>query len=175
MGKKVYWVDPHTLFPKHPPYQRLYNKGEQNDLTEVGLTSYLQVLPSIALYGFKYAIEINKSHEILNGDFRVFASRELGIKVPVVYSRLTEGRTLLINILIRRIRRLFKNQSLFFKRFKNPDFRFDDVPLLSMFQKNLFEEVYPKRTDIELPKLPRKSTKAKIMTIINYYLRRELI
>lgn len=168
-------MDPQELFPKHPPYQPLYEKGEQNDLTEVGLQSYFQVLPSIALYGFKYVVEINKSHAILNGDFRVFVSRELGIKVPVVYVRLSEGSTLLVNIFIRRLRRIFKRQHLFFKRFKNPAFQFDEVPLLCLFQQSLFDDIYPNRTDIIYPKRKRKPLKSKIMTIINYYLRRELL
>ena len=98
--RKIHWVDPHTLFPSHPPYQPLYKTGVQGDVTEIGMTEYLHILPSIALYGFKYAVEINKAHEIMNGDFRVFAARELGILVPVVYVRLPEGRTLILNMLI---------------------------------------------------------------------------
>jgi hypothetical protein len=175
MAKKVYWINPNHLFPKHPPYQRLYKEGEQNDLTEVGMESYLQILPSIALYGFKYAIEINKSHAILNGDFRTFAARELGIKVPVVFSRLTGGRTILTYILIRRLRRIFKKQSLFFKRYENPSFRFDKVPLLCLFQKSLFGKVYPNRTDIIYLERKRLSFKDKVRNIINYYLRRDLL
>lgn len=175
MVKKVIWIDPNCLFPKHPPYQQLYGEGKQNDLTEVGMESYLQVLPSIALYGFKYAVEINKSHAILNGDFRVFAAIELGIDVPIVYSRLTEGRTMLVYLLIKNLRRKFKKQSLFFKRYKNPDFRFGEVSLLCLFQKSLFDDVYPNRTDIIYSERKRKSFKAKIKTIINYYLRRELL
>ena len=175
--RKIHWVDPHTLFPAHPPYQPLFETGVQGDITEIGMTEYLHIVPSIALYGFKFAVEINKAHEIMNGDFRVFAARELGIKVPVVYVRLPEGRTLLVNIIIRRLRKLFKRNKLFFRRFPVPDFKFDKVPLLFLSQQSLLKDVYPERTDISNEQFTwkKKTIRQKIMTIIHYYLRREVL
>ncbi len=176
MAVKVHLVDPECLFPKHPPYQPLFKKGEQNDLTEVDMQSYLQILSSIGLYGFKYAVEINQSHGILNGDFRTFAARELGLKLPVVHVRLAEGRTLLIVILLRKLRKLCKNQSLFFRKFDNPEFKhvkYDRVLLLSTFQLPLFDSIYPKRTDLIVRDPDKPSIVRKIATVIGYYLKKE--
>ena len=177
MAKKIHWVDPHTLFPSHPPYQPLFEKGKQGDITEIGMTEYLHILPSIALYGFKFAIEINKAHGVINGDFRVFAGRELGIKVPVVYVRLPEGRTMFTYLVIKALRRKFKRNQLFYRRFAVKGFRFDKVPLLFLSQQSLLKDVYPERTDVNNKQMTwkKKKIRQKIMTIINYYLRKELL
>ncbi len=175
LTKEVYFIDPEELFPFDPPYQPIYGPGEQNDETEVGMQSYMQILPSIALYGFKYAIEVTKSHKVLNGDFRTFAARELGLKIPVVYHRIQEGRTIILYILIRRMRGLLKKQSLFFRRFKNPNFHHGEVPLLCRFQEPLFDSIYPPRTDVSPQKRPKPSLKQKVATIIDYYRGKEVV
>lgn len=171
---EVQWIDPEQLFPKHPPYQRLYENGEQSDLTEVGMQSYLQILPSVALYGFKYAVEINKAGGVLNGDFRTFAARELGMKLPVVYHRIQEGRTLVLTIIIRRLRKLFNKPSLFFRKIENPGFEFGKVKLVCKFQLPLFDSIYPERTDLAIRELDKPSNRKKITTIINYYRKKVL-
>ncbi|MFX1517140.1 MAG: hypothetical protein ACFFC6_12630 [Promethearchaeota archaeon] len=137
--KKIEWIDPHTLFPKGVPYgTRLYKPSEHSDKTEIGMTNYLEILPSVALYGFRYAIVANRSHRVLNGDFRVMAARELGLKIPVYFHNNLEGYPRLVFAVIRRIRRLTKKHSFLFRRFKNPEFKYGDVLLLCKFQKNIF-------------------------------------
>lgn len=171
---KVVFVNPNDLFPKYPPHSQLYKQNEYNDLTEVGMQSYLQILPSLALYGFKYAVEINKSHEVINGDFRVFGAIELGKEVPAVYVRLPQGRTLITSIILRRLRKLVNKQSLFFRRFNNPEFRHGKVSLLCHFQLPLFDSVYP-IGEVYTQKRKHTPFLRKLGNIIRYYLNRKMI
>ena len=140
-SKQIYWIDPEKLFPVGLPYVPIYNEQRQyNDLTEFQLSNYLEVLPSIALYGFRSVIVANYSYRVLNGDFRVFVARELGLKVPVMFHDNVERYSPYIYLIIINIRRLFKTHFLFFRRFSNPHFKWKSakIQLVCKFQKNIF-------------------------------------
>lgn len=135
----IHWINPEKLFPVGSPYGITYEPNQYNDTTEIGMTNYLMVLPSIALYGFKYAIVVNPNFRVLNGDYRVFAARELNQKIPVVFHNNIEGYPRLIYSIIRRLRNIFQIQSFLFRRFKNPKFQYprEKIQLVCQFQKNI--------------------------------------
>ena len=129
-------VDPEQLFFSHGPVVKLIDKSLYEDHSEVGVQSYLDVLLSIALYGFKYAVPIKKSRYIIDGNFRAYSAIELGIYVPIYFSKGKESSFWIIRFISRRIRKLFRNNSLFRKK-KALINRV--VPLSISFQKNILE------------------------------------
>lgn len=110
-------MNPQNLFFSHGPTVKLVDKALYEDRSEINLQSYLEVLPSIALYGFKYAIPIKESGYLLNGNFRAYSALELGIDVPVYYSKEKESHFYIIRFVKRRIRKLLRNNSLFRKKY----------------------------------------------------------
>lgn len=135
---KIYWVDPEKIFVKGIPFNPLYDPKQYNDPTSLDLVHYLECLPSIALYGFKYVVTVNKAMKVMDGDYRVFAARELGIKLPIVIPRFHDKFLWKVSFHIQRqIRRLVGIQYLFFKKIKNPDFKYNKVLLTCKFQKNI--------------------------------------
>jgi len=140
-------VNPSKLFYSHGPVVRQHLLSDYYDQDEIGISTYLQVLPSIALYGFKYAVPISKSGYNLDGNFRVFCAEELGIKVPVIICKNNaENRGRLNYKLFWIIRKLFGKNYLFKRKWKNPQFnkKFDNVPSYCIFQKNILDEVEEK-------------------------------
>ena len=135
----IYWVDPDTLFVKLPCGCPVWG---DNDYSTIGMTSYLQVLPTIALYGFKYVVTVDRNRKVKDGDYRVFAARELGIKVPVVF-RLYDNHILwrLTRKCVRKIRLRINNYSLFYKKIPNPKFKWGNIVLYCSYQKNIFVDI----------------------------------
>lgn len=133
---KIRLINPEHLFFSHGPTVRLADKSFYEDRSEIGLRSYLDVLPSIALYGFKYAVPIKRTHYIIDGNFRAYSALELGIKVPVYFSKGKNSPFWIIRFLLRRIRKLFRNNSLLRQK-KVLTNRI--IPLNVFFQQNILE------------------------------------
>jgi len=141
---KIRFVNPSELFHSHGPVVRQHPLSDYYDHDEIGISTYLQVLPSIALYGFKYAVPISKSRKILDGNFRAFCAEELGIKVPVIICKNNaENRSRLNYKLLWIIRKLVGKKYLFKRKWKNPRFnkKFARVLSYCIFQKNILNEV----------------------------------
>lgn len=141
--KKVYLVNPHLVFCENIPNIPIYERKRYYDNTEINMTNYLEILPSIALYGFKYAIEVNRSYKVLNGDFRVLVARELNILIPIVILKGNrQEEEIYLIFLIKTIlrRRIVKRNSFLRKKFPNPFFnrKNNNAKLLCKFQKNIF-------------------------------------
>jgi hypothetical protein len=88
MDHKVKFIEvegknPHEIFCDNHVQSPLGKKNNYVDKNEIGLTSYLQILPSVALYGFKYVLDLDGLIS-KGGDFRVFAARELGLIIPTI-------------------------------------------------------------------------------------------
>lgn len=93
------------------------------DKSEIGMRSYLQILSSIALYGFKYIVILDKSNRVTDGNYRVYAAKELGLKVPCVCLDNREGIPVILYCLIWKLRRTVKINYLFQRKIKNKDYR----------------------------------------------------
>lgn len=133
--------DPNKLFCDHLPYAKIWEKRLYNDLTELNMTTYLQILTSVGLYGIKYAVEVKPSLQVIDGDFRVYAARELGLLVPTVMVKRTENRSRLGKFIIAFIRhRIVRRNSFLRKKWLNPFFKWNGhkIVLVCHFQKNLF-------------------------------------
>ena len=89
MNPKVFLIDPDLLFNTEGPLLKNTHleKWQYYDKTEIGMNNYLQVLTSIAIYGFKYAVPITKGYRVMDGNFRTYSAKELGILLPVVFVR----------------------------------------------------------------------------------------
>lgn len=141
---KIEYVDSSELFHSHGPVVHQHHLSDYYDQDEIGLSTYLQVLLSIALYGFKYAVPVSESKRILDGNFRVFCGEELGLKVPIVICKNNaENRSRFSNKIIWIIRMLFGRNFLFKRKWKNPEFdkRFNNVLMYCNFQKNILDKV----------------------------------
>jgi len=76
--------------------------------------------------------------KVVDGDYRVFAARELGINVPIIIPRFQDKFLWKVSYHIqRKIRRIVGIHYLFFKKIKNPDFIHKKVLLTCKFQKNI--------------------------------------
>ena len=144
---KIRFVDPSELFYSHGPVVRQHPLSDYYDRDEIGVSTYLQVLPSIALYGFKYAVPVSKSGKLLDGNFRVFCAEELGMKVPIVVCKNnSEDRTRLGHKILWIIRKLIGRNYFLKRKWKNPRFnkKFDHIPSYCLFQENILDEIKEK-------------------------------
>jgi len=133
------YINPQWIFNSEGPmmFKNLTAHGYY-DKSEIGMTSYLQILPSIALYGFKYVVVLDKSNRVIDGNYRVYAGEELGLKIPCICRSNREGTPTIIYRLIWKLRRTIKINYLFQRKFSTKDFRGDKNSLLiCKFQKNI--------------------------------------
>lgn len=138
---QIHWIDPKNIFltegPALPVPKTL---REYYDKSELGNKSYLTILPSIALYGFKYVVVLNQEKKVLDGNYRVYAGLELGLKIPVVVAKNREVLPKVIYFLLWVIRRRIVKRKYFLQRkIKNPFFVFHSASLSCHFQKNILE------------------------------------
>lgn len=140
---EIFLVDPEKLFCYYHETP-VVKPGDYYDRTEIGMSNYLQVMPSIALHGFRYAVFIDRSFKVLDGYYRVLSALELGLNVPVTFQTSMHywkehGWKLRF---IYALRLLFKRRYLFFKKIKvKEDNRVNagSGSLVCLFQKNIFE------------------------------------
>lgn len=134
---KTKYINPEGIFLTEPPVIiKSLKSGEYYDKSEIGMRSYLQILPSVGLYGFKYAAVLDKSNRVMDGNFRVYAGLELGIKVPcVAHINNREGLPFIIYAFIWKIRKLVRVKHLFQRKFKNKEFKWKKILLVCQFQK----------------------------------------
>lgn len=130
------FVDPQFLFVCEPPVVPVHTRNRYYDLTEVGMSCYLQILPSVALYGIQYQVFVDESNRVLDGNFRVYAALELGLLVPVTVQKTMHYYNVWIVRILRRVRRLFKRNWLFFKKLL-VDESSNQVGLVCLWQLNI--------------------------------------
>ena len=109
------YVDPELLFVTEPPTLPIVPDGQYYDRNAIGMSTYLQILSSVGLYGFQYAVYVDNCNKVLDGNFRVYAARELGLLVPVSVQVWNQVYPVWIVRIIRRFRLLFKRNWLFYK------------------------------------------------------------
>jgi len=130
------FVDPASLFFTEPPVVPIVADNLYYDRTEIGMTNYLQILPSVALYGFKYVVYIDSTNKILDGNFRAYAALELGLKVPCSIQKWCHVYPVWLVRIIRRFRLLFQRNWLFYKKFTT-DSIVSTKSLVMLSQKNI--------------------------------------
>ena len=109
---KIKHINPEGIFLTEPPVIiKNLKPNEYYDKSEIGMRSYLQILPSVGLYGFKYAVVLDESNRVLDGNFRVYSALELGIKVPCVVAN---NRLCLPDLLYRIIWRIRKTIKIYY-------------------------------------------------------------
>lgn len=122
MMTSINFIDPGSIFLTEPPVMiKNLPPRDYYDKSEIGMISYLQILPSVALYGFKYAAVLDSSNRVLDGNFKTYAAVELGLKVPCVCRRNREGLPRFLYRLVWKMRRLIKINYLFQRKFLNSD------------------------------------------------------
>lgn len=134
---KIKHINPEGIFLTEPPVIiKNLKSREYYDKSEIGMRSYLQILPSVGLYGFKYAVVLDESNRVMDGNFRVYAGQELGIKIPcVAHTNNREGLPFIIYAFIWRIRNLMKIKYFLQRKFKNNKFKWKKIVLVCKFQK----------------------------------------
>lgn len=132
-------INPELLFISEPPFLTPVNSDNYYDKTEIGMENYLQILPSVGLYGIQYKIFIDESNKVLDGNFRVYAALELGIMVPVTIQKTMHYYNIWVLRAIRRCRLLFKRNWLFFKKIRVRKTA-SKSSLIIHFQKNILNE-----------------------------------
>lgn len=139
---KIKYINPEWIFNSEKPIMfKNLTPRDHYDKSEIGMVSYLQILVSIALYGFKYVVVLNKSNTVIDGNYRVYAGKELGLKVPCIVLNNREGYPRLFHRLIWRLRHLVGIKYLFQRKFFTKDFRGEKNSLLvCKFQKNILED-----------------------------------
>jgi len=139
------YVDPNTLFITEPPFVPIVDDGKYYDKTEIGMSNYLQILPSVGLYGIQFEVFITDSNKILDGNFRTYAAIEAGILVPISIQKNMHYYNIWVLRIIRRFRLLFKRNWLFFKKKRvsvaphNSGIFASKNSLIMRSQKNIFK------------------------------------
>lgn len=133
------FVDPNKLFVTEPPVVPVVSDNMYSDKTERGMSTYLQILPSVGLYGFQFEVYISDSNKVLDGNFRTYAGRELGLLVPVSVQSSRHCYNIWLKRIIIRIRLLFKRNWLFYKKIR-VNRSASNSSLVCLFQKNILEQ-----------------------------------
>ncbi len=146
MKSKVFFVDPQKIFQTEGPLIKIkhLSNWEYYDKDGIGMSNYLQVLVSIALYGIKYAVPITRSFKNLDGNFRVLAAKELDLPLPVVFvNHDSENRHPFIYKWLWRFRKLIRNKNFLKRKWINPTWKWKNkkIVLVTHWQKNLFGEI----------------------------------
>lgn len=135
--RKIKWINPEWIFSTEPPViNKDLKRFDYWDKSEIDLRSYLQVLPSIALYGFQYVVVLDRANRVRDGNFRVYAAKELGLKVPCVCFDNSEGLPPIIHRVLWKFRRVIGIMSLFQRKIVNKSFRKKKVMLVCKFQRS---------------------------------------
>lgn len=132
-------VSPELLFFTEEPNLPVVEAGKYYDKTQIGVSNYLDFLPSIALYGIQYKVFIDESNRILDGNWRGCAALELGLLVPISIQKSMHYYNIWVLRIIRRIRSLFKKNYLFYKKLKTGNMRLSQGSLAVKFQINILE------------------------------------
>lgn len=145
MKSKVFWMDPQLVFNTEGPCIPInhLSDGDYYDRDGVGMDNYLQVLTSIALYGIKYAVPITKGCRSMDGNFRIYAAKELNLPLPVVYVHHdSENRHPWVYKWLWRFRKIIKRKHFLKRKWLNPEWRWKNNPiiLVSRWQQNIFEK-----------------------------------
>ena len=133
----IRFVNPHKLFITEPPHLPIVSNSQYYDKTAIGMSNYLEILASVGLYGFQFAVKVNNCGKVLDGNFRTYAAIELGLPLPINIQKWMHVYPVWIIRIIRRFRLLFKRNSLFYKTFKTNS-NVNCKSLFSSWQYNIF-------------------------------------
>lgn len=139
---RVFYIDPQMVFNSHGPTILIDHLKEWQyyDKDGVGMNNYLQILASIGLYGIKYAIPINNRYKALDGNFRVFAAKELDILLPVVMvENNQESRSKFIYKWLWRFRKFIRRKYFLKRKWSNPEWQWKNkkIVMVTSWQKNI--------------------------------------
>lgn len=143
MKPRVFFIDPRQLFNSEGPSIRIHGleSWQYYDKDGVGMDNYLQVLTSIGLYGFRYAVPISSGFKILDGNFRGYAAKELDVLLPVVIvNQNSENRHPFIYKWLWRFRKLIRSKHFLKRKWKNPAWKWGNktIVMTTLYQNNIF-------------------------------------
>lgn len=131
---KIKYVDPHTLFLTEPPTMTPDEKHKD-------MLSYLNVLPSIALYGMAFVILVDECNRVIDGNYRGYSGLELVLDLVPISIKHQRGRGKwyrFIYVFLSKIRNLLGLKWFYHTNIKNPQVKKSN-PSIFIPQMNILE------------------------------------